>query len=333
MNFLKSLVNPKMMPLRRNMNVFVSFLILILASYIIAVPYMSVFEKNAYETYCVSQSYNFRIFDDEFSREVAFTEEEKTKLGDKYVYATVEDLAKLDFVIEGNGYKLPSSANTLEDIEYNHKEYVLKREVYYFDNDGTKLDDTDIFYIHIVFDLYTNAKDAKYTLIDDFDKALNFKDENHYVIAFLYDGFTYRNEYLIDNNISSYIFKYSDVNLDLKEMKSLDYLIKGVTQLLIPETKTQYSYMSFLYTVFSPLILALIAYVFVKRKSVLVKFKHYFNVATLCSIPVAILFFAIEWNEFFIRIGIMELYWVALAIYYFIALSIINRTHNMSQTA
>ena len=93
MNFLKSLVNPKMMPLRRNMNVFVSFLILILASYIIAVPYMSVFEKNAYETYCVSQSYNFRIFDDEFSREVAFTEEEKTKLGDKYVYATVEDLA------------------------------------------------------------------------------------------------------------------------------------------------------------------------------------------------------------------------------------------------
>ena len=91
--------------------------------------------------------------------------------------------------------------------------------------------------------------------------------------------------------------------------------------------------MSFLYTVFSPLILALIAYVFVKRKSVLVKFKHYFNVATLCSIPVAILYFAIEWNEFFISIGIMELYWVALAIYYFIALSIINRTHNMSQTA
>ena len=332
-NYIESLFNPKKMPLRRNMNTFVSFLILILASYLVALPYMSVFEDNAYETYCVSQSYNFRIFDDEFSKEVAFTDEEKTKLGDKYIYSTVEDLSKLEFVIEGNGYKLPAAANSLEEVDYNHKEYVLKREVYYFDKDGTKKDETDIYYIHIVFDLYTEAKDAKYKLVDDFDKALNFNDENHYVIAFLYDGFTYRNEYLIDNNISSYIFKYSNVNLDLREMDSLDYLIKGVTELLIPETKTQYSYMAFLYTVFSPIILALVAYVFVKRKSVLVKFKHYFNVATLCSIPVAVLFFAIEWNEFFIRIGIMELYWVALAIYYFAVLSIINRAHNLSQTA
>lgn len=325
--FIESLFNPVKMPLRKNMNMFVSFLILIIASYIIAVPYMSVFEKNAYETYCVSSSYNFRIFDEETSKEVAFTDEEKTKFGDEYVFATVEDLKKLDFVIEGNGIKLPNNANSLEEIEFNHKEYLLKREVYYFDNDGTKLDKVDVYYVHIVFDFYTAAKDATYTLTDDFDKKLNFNDENHYVFAFLYNGFTYRNEYMIDNNIGSYIFKYSDVKLDLKEMDTLDYLTKNIAELLIPETKSQYTYIAFLYTVFSPLILALIAFVFVKRKSALVKFKHYFNVATLCSIPVTVLFFIIEWIPFFISIGIMELYWIVLAIYYFVVLSVINRTN------
>ena len=49
-NYIESLFNPKKMPLRRNMNMFVSFLILILASYLVALPYMSVFEKNAYRT-------------------------------------------------------------------------------------------------------------------------------------------------------------------------------------------------------------------------------------------------------------------------------------------
>ena len=137
--FVESLFNPIKMPLRKNLNMFVSFIILIIASYIIAIPYMSVFEKNAYETYCVSSSYNFRVFDEETSKEVAFTEEEKDKLGNKYVYATVEDLKKLNFVIEGKGVKLPNEANSLEDIEFNHKEYVLKREVYYFDKMEQKL--------------------------------------------------------------------------------------------------------------------------------------------------------------------------------------------------
>ena len=91
---------------------------------------MSVFEKNAYETYCVSSSYNFRIFDEETSKEVEFTEEEKIKFGDGYTIATVEDLKKLDFVIEGNGIKLPSNANSLEEIEFNHKEYKKRKEYY-----------------------------------------------------------------------------------------------------------------------------------------------------------------------------------------------------------
>ena len=149
MNFLESLFNPKKMPLRRNMNMFVSICILILASYLVAIPYMTIFEQNAYETYCVMESYNFRVFDEETSKEVPFTEEEKAKLGDKYIYTTVDEFKNIDFVVEGTGIKLPASADSLENVEYNHKEYVFKREVYYFDNDGTKLDKTDIYYIHV----------------------------------------------------------------------------------------------------------------------------------------------------------------------------------------
>ena len=67
------------MALRKNISAIISFIILLLASYVIAFPYMKVFEKNAYETCSEAQNYNFRVFNDEKSQEIPFTVEEKTK--------------------------------------------------------------------------------------------------------------------------------------------------------------------------------------------------------------------------------------------------------------
>ena len=131
---------------------------------------------------------------------------------------------------------------------------------------------------------------------------------------------------MIDNNRQSYGLSYNDVEIDFKQMNDISYLTKNITEMLIPETKTAYTFNSFLYCVLAPMIMALIAYIFFRKNAVLTTYKHYYNIATLASIPVLVLFFILEWNSFMIRIGIMELYWVALAIYYMVVLKFVNRT-------
>ena len=132
-------------------------------------------------------------------------------------------------------------------------------------------------------------------------------------------------EFMIDNNRQSYGIDYNKTKIDFKEMNDLTYLTKGLTEMLIPETKTAYTFNSFLYCVLAPMIIAFGGYVIFRKNNILTKYKHYYNIATLSSIPVLILFFILEWNEFMIRIGIMELYWVALTIYYIIVLKLIER--------
>lgn len=327
LKYLETLFNPRKMALRKNISAIISFIILLLASYVIAFPYMKVFEKNAYETCSEAQNYNFRVLNDEKSQEIPFTEEEKTKFGDSYVLTTIEELSKLDFTVENGRYKLPESANSLEEVEYNGKILLLKREVYNYDLDGTKTDKVDTYYIHILFDLYDDVNDFKFVLTDVFDKKLNFKDENHFMLAFYLDGFLYRNEYMIDKGINLYKnFEYGKVEFKFSEMDKADYIAKRISKMLVPSIKKQYTYNSFMYTVLAPLILAMVAMMFFKHHGVLTKYKHYFNIVTLSSIPITLIVFLLEWNEFFIRIGIMELYWIILAIYYFIVLKIIHKS-------
>ena len=326
LNYLASLFVPTKMSLRKNINVIISFVILVLGSYVLAFPYIKTFEKMAYDVYCDYESYNFRIFDDRYSKEVEFTEEEVLNMGTKYSLSTTQELKGINFGVKNGQVIIPSNIKELKEIEYNGKEYVLKREVYYFDAEGTKLDKVDTFYIHIVFDIFDKTSDATYAYREDFDKKLDFSNENHYLFVFYIDGFLYRNEFMIDNNRQSYGLSYNDVEIDFKEMNDMSYLSKTITEMLIPETKTAYTFNSFLYCVLAPMIMAFIAYVFFRKNASLTTYKHYYNIATLSSIPVLVLFFILEWNSFMIKIGIMELYWVALAIYYMFVLKIVNKT-------
>lgn len=332
LRYIASLFIPSKMGLRRNISVFVSIAILLIASLLIAIPYMSKFEKMAYEVYCDYESYNFRVLDSECSVEVEFTEEEQSKFSSNYNLITFEQLKAIDFKVENGKIVMPKDVKTYKDIEYNGKEYLLKREVYNYDNDGTKLDKTDIYYIHIVFDIFDELKDKTYIYSDSFDKKLNLADENHFLFVFYIDGFCYRNEYMVDKNRVSYGFSYNDVDLSFADMEQMDYITRRVTEMLIPETKTQYTYNSFIYAVVAPFVIALAFYALIRRKTVLVKFKHYFNIIALCSIPVMLLFFALEWSDLAIRLGIIDVYWPALAIYYFIVVRIVNKNQLIVNT-
>lgn len=328
LNYISTLLVPSKMGQRKNMNVFISLLIMIIASYVISLPYIKTFEDRAYETYCNTESFNFRVMDSQCSVETEWTEEEKVKYGSDYVLTTVDELNDVDFVVKGKKFVLPDGVSDLKDVSFNKKEYLLKRTVYYFDNEGTKLDKTDIFYIHIVFDLYDDIADHYYVVNDKFDKKLG--EENHYLFVFYTEGFCYRNEYMVDNDLISYAFEYKEQDIDFKEMQELDYVTKKVTDLLIPESKTQYSFNGFVYTVIVPLIAAAFGLLLARRKVVLQKYKHYYNMTALATIPVAIIFFAISWIPSMISFGIMELYWVAFAIYYCIVISIVNRKTNIN---
>lgn len=325
LRYVASLFVPSKMGLRRNINIFVSIAILLIASLLIAIPYMSKFEKMAYEVYCDYQSYNFRVLDSECSKEIAFDEDEQNKFGSNYNLITFEQLKSIDFSVKGGKIVMPENAKTYKDIEYNGKEYLLKREVYNYDSDGTKLDEIDIYYIHIVFDIFDELEDKTYIYSDSFDKKLNLADENHFLIVFYIDGFAYRNEYMVDKNRVSYGFSYNDVKLSFAEMEEMDYITRKLSDMLIPETKTQYTYNSFIYAVVAPFIIALGFYAIIRRKTVLVKFKHYFNIIALCTIPIMLIFFALEWSDLAIRLGIIDIYWPTLTIYYFIVVRIINK--------
>ncbi len=334
LNYISTLFVPTKMHFRKNINVFLSFLILLLASYVLAFPYMKTFEPIAYDVYCDSISYNFRVLDEEVSKEIPFTEQEKEDLNEKYTLTTVEELKKIDFSVKNGHMVLPNDFKSYKDFDYNGKEYLLKREVYNYDSEGTKLDQVDNYYIHIVFDLFDNINDGQYRYKDDFDNTLNFKDENHFLIVFYIDGFIFRNNYLKENNIQSPGFEYSDKqDFDFKEINTLDYITRNLSEMLIPATKSQYTFNSFIYAVIGPLAIALCGYIFNKKKNILQTYKHYFNIATLCSIPVLVLFFILEWIELFLRIGIMELYWVGVALYFVIVLSRINRISDNSKLA
>lgn len=332
LRYIASLFIPNKMGLRRNISVFVSIAILLIASLLIAIPYMSKFEKMAYEVYCDYESYDFRVLDSVCSIEVEFTEEEQNEFSSNYNLITFEQLKAIDFKVENGKIVMPKDAKTYKDIEYNGKEYLLKRKVYNYDSDGTKLDETDIYYIHIVFDIFDELKDKTYIYSDSFDKKLNLADEKHFLFVFYIDGFCYRNEYMVDKNRVSYGFSYNDVDLSFAEMEHIDYITRKISDMLIPETKTQYTYNSFIYAVVAPFVIALAFYALIRRKTVLVKFKHYFNIIALCSIPVMILFFALEWSDLAIRLGIIDVYWPTLAIYYFIVVRIINKNQLIVNT-
>ena len=329
LKYVESLFVPSKMGQRKNISVFVTILILILASYLIAIPYMTTFQKRAYEVYRDAPSYNFNVLDKEKSEEAAWTDEEKAKDNFKDKCATYDDIKALNFKVEGGTFIIPNGIESLKNVPYNGKEFLLKRNVFKYDKDGTKLDETDTYYVHIVFDLFDNLDDAHYTIDDDFDKKFNHTDEKHFLYVFYYDGIAYRNEYMIDKNQRSFGYAYSKVGMNFEEMDNIEYLARKVSDILVPQTKTLYTFNGFIYTVICPIILCLVAMVFIRKKNVLTSFKHYFNIAGLCTIPVSIIFFALEWIPFMIRIGLMELYWLIFGIYYFVVLSIINKTERI----
>lgn len=334
LKYLSTLVVPSKMGKRKNINIFVSIAILLIVSYLISLPYIVKFEENSYDVFKDSNMYSFNIFDHETSREVPFLTDEINEFSSRYTLITERELKNIDFKVKKGKYVLPDSANDLNEVEYNYKnetdkkvEYLLKREVFYFDSVGTKLDQTDIYYIHIVFDLFDKLEEDRYEVKKKFDTLYTEDEFNHYLLVFYYDGVLFRNKQTIDSNMKTYqnLFEYGSVSIDFSNIDNLDYLTHKITKVIEPYMKTQYTYNGFIYAVLAPILISLLAHIFVKNKRILFKYKHYFNVASVCSIPVSILFFIIEWFDFFIRIGIMEFYWVFFSIFYVITISLINK--------
>ena len=122
-NYIKTLFIPRLMGKRKNINIFISFLILVLISYLIAIPYVSTFKKNAYQTFRDSASYSFNVMDSEQSQELAFTDEEKANFGDKYIYLTEAELKNIGFQEKNSQVIIPSNVNSIKELPYNQKEY------------------------------------------------------------------------------------------------------------------------------------------------------------------------------------------------------------------
>ena len=254
-----------------------------------------------------------------------FTDEEKANFGDKYIYLTEAELKNIGFQEKNSQVIIPSNVNSIKELPYNQKEYLLKREVFEVNAKGERTGKSSIFYIHITFDMFENNETSTYDVKKKFDTLYTEDEFNHFLLVFYRSGFAYRNKYMIDNNRKSYIFNFGSVDMDFSEMENMDYITHKLTEVLIPEMKMQYTFNTFIYAVLGPIFVALLAFIFIRNKNTLITYKHYYNIAALTSIPISIVFFTLEWIPFFIRIGIMELYIVFFAIYYFFVVNIINK--------
>ncbi len=316
LNYISTFFIPARMGKRKNMNFLIGFLILLLGSYLIPLPYMSALSRHSYETLEEASYYNMRIFNDEFSKEIEFTEEEQ----EIYETITFNELKNMNFQIVNKKVK--------EDTTNNYelgKDYVLKRLVDYYDENGTIINQ-EIYFIHIVFDLFEDLDNQKYDISKKFDSLDNEEGIfRHFLLLFYTDSFMYRNEYLKSSNQTSVALLYDKTTINFQDMESLSDLSHKIIDMIIPHMKSQYTFNGFILVLLLPIVVSLVAWIVIRKNGQLSSFKHFFNIAAICSISVILVVFCLEWIPIFIRIGIMDYYVFLFAIYYFIVITFINR--------
>lgn len=302
LNFLKSLIFPTRMTKYRYMTVFISILIFVLSSSILAFPTKKVYEREKYN----------------------WIEKENALYLQSLTHADANDLVDLYASIKADGYKVEYNGS-MYGITTAEREGVTKLEnnelVYhyaypvatYINEKGRKVN------VHFIVDLFDRITDVNLTekdktkfnvkLFDTDAKYQATNEEDHIMIVLFSDALFYRvnakekNEKtgeLLDVRQYSKSFWNNKFSFSTESFTSdpkatgmyLARLVMDGYSLSMTEFN---AFLTFIFCVVYPLIIVLLFWLMFKRNGRLKTFKEYYNIAAISAVIPVVVMFVLLW--------------------------------------
>lgn len=280
MNFIKSLFFPTRMNRHRYMSSLIAILIFLIGSFLLTFPSTVRLNKEKYN-----------LIDDfglDFLSEIPNNEEGQKLFNLKQYNCKVEDgelvcqtdVPQAEPVIVSYQATIPQKKG--EDL-------VVTRNIYF------------------VFDFYDykNQASTQYNISEQFDTVERGENIHNYLVVFYKQGILTRVQPQLDKKgevipTVDPIIPYTLIGFNMSEFKETPneagvYLAQRIMDGIIPTFK-EYLLMNTLMLVFlMSLIIVTIVWLISRKNGRLKTFKEYYNIASICSIPIFLAFFILYW--------------------------------------
>ncbi len=312
LEFIQTLFVPKYMALHKNMKIFISLLIFLVASLIMSVPSTIYLNKMKYEELEVQSGYDILKYVDDSNE---FTQDEL----DTY------NMTKFSTI---KGFKLvANNTDGIQNTNYgveDAKDYVLKAIKPIYDEEGTHVRD-EITYIHLVFDFKQEENDKTYDIKENFNKIPNLEEGRLGHVLLLFDDISLSFKKDSEKYVLSNLPYYKKVEFNFENMENMGVVADKISDTYAPSLNFTYRLMGLLFVgVFSIVISMLFSFILAKTGQ-LRGMKEYMNVAAISSIPFVIFAFAFSFIKYVFCSLLFRWYALIFSIYYFIVVIIINR--------
>ncbi len=277
LEFIQSIFVPAFMVKRKGMNIFLSILVFLVLSTLMALPMINYFSKDRYNL--LDESLNLKIFNyviDKDDVNGAFTEDEKATYNMTYF----EDFKAFGVKANKNGIYIPE-----DSLLENGKEYVFKSYVPVKDEEGN-ITKYDTYYIHLVVDDYDAKLDEEptYSIENVFCKYKRDDDGvfRHVLVAIYNDGVIFSYSDQANDKVALFYNKTSEFYFD--EANDMTYVSHALSDHFYRIYITQASRRTFLYVFLFPILLCWIFSFVMKGTSPLAKGKEFIAVGAIASI-------------------------------------------------
>lgn len=319
-DFLKSLVLPSKMQRYRNITVLIPICIMLLVASVLSFPPVKVFENTKYENIEEKNYLNLQniLMLPSDNADVTTLTNELLALNLK---ATVKE--------NGTSYYI-----NVEGMNYNDP--VKEWNVVYPGADGRTA------HLKVIFDYcdpsteenIANHQNANLDPYKAEDTVYKSDSENIYYVIAIYTSFitygysNYANESATFTSVN--FFYNQEFILDLTNVeKTPEGLGLYLSHFIIDGYEATYDFMIqiqiYIMVPLFTLIFALLFWLCFKRNGKLKRFKEYFNIAGICMVVPAIIFFAVEW----IYPAIADYYMYGMALFYVFVLFKINSSPDL----
>ena len=315
LEFLQSLIVPAHMYKRRGLNIFISIAILLICTYLIAMPSFLHLKNSRYERF--RDDFYFKAIEytqDEYVNIRPVTDEERAK----YNIISADELLDLGVEIEKSGYYIHEGSQ----IEIG-KEYVIKSVVPVYDDEGS-ISDYDVYYLHIVFD---EVDDKKYDIEESFRKLPNDEDKvfRHFLVVFYENRFVFQSAFNIQGKITEIVYtRKTYINLS-EHRTNINDFCNSLIYCMIPTYRISYVVNAFLYVALFPSIIAFVFSLIMGSSANLRGFKEYFNVMAVSSIHLCIGIFIVSLISVPVCNVFYKFYSIIFSIYYFVIVVYTNK--------
>lgn len=312
LEFIQTLFVPKYMALHKNMKIFISILIFLVASLIMSVPSTIYLNKMKYEELEVQSGYDILKYVDDSNE---FTQDEL----DTYNMTKFSTIKGFKLVVNNTD----GIQNTNYGVE-DAKDYVLKAVKPIYDEEGTHVRD-EITYIHLVFDFKQEENDKTYDIKENFNKIPNLEEGRLGHVLLLFDDISLSFKKDSEKYVLSNLPYYKKVEFNFENMENMGVVADKISDTYAPSLNFTYRLMGLLFVgVFSIVISMLFSFILAKTGQ-LRGMKEYMNVAAISSIPFVIFAFAFSFIKYAFCSLLFRWYALIFSIYYFIVVIIINR--------